>query len=85
MRKERYSFCTECRKECLYKLQKIERQYDIKGKKYNMEVTVAICKNCGEEMNIPGILDLRAKEVDEQYRKVENIISISDIEILMKI
>ena len=85
MRKERYSFCTECRKECLYRLQNIERQYDIKGKKYNMEVTVAICKNCGEEMNIPGILDLRAKEVDEQYRKIENIISICDIEKLMKI
>lgn len=73
MKKERYSFCTECRKECLYTLQKIERQYDIKGKQYNMEVTIAICENCGEEINIPGIMDLRAKEVDEQYRRAENI------------
>jgi uncharacterized phage-associated protein len=85
MRKEKSVFCPECREQCQYELKKVFRSYIIKEKEYKMEVTVAECKNCGEEVNIPGILDLRANEVDEQFREMENIISISDIKKLMEI
>lgn len=85
MRKEKSVFCPECREQCQYELKKVFRSYIIKEKEYKMEVTIAECKNCGEEVNIPGILDLRANEVDEQFREMENIISISDIKKLMEI
>lgn len=85
MGKERSVFCPECREQCQYELKRVIRLYIIKEKEYKMKVTVAKCKNCGEEINIPGILDLRSKEVDEQFREIENIISISDIKKLMEI
>lgn len=85
MRKEKREFCSECRKECEYEIKKVLRNYTIKEKEYVMEVTAAFCKECGEEMNIHGIMDLRMKEMDEQYRKLEDIVSVSDIEDLMEI
>lgn len=85
MRTDRSGFCTDCRRETQYELKKISRKYNIKEKEYSMEVTAAFCKECGEEMNIHGIMDLRVREVDEQYRKIENIVSISDIQNIMEI
>lgn len=61
------------------------RNYNIKDKEYTMEVTAAFCKECGEELNIHGIMDLRMKEMDEQYRKLEGVVSVGDIEDLMEI
>lgn len=85
MGKERSGFCAECREQSQYEFKKVVRKCNIKEKEYDMEVTVAFCKNCGEEMNIPGIMDLRAREIDAQYRKIENIISVNDIKKLMEI
>ncbi|MDY2957695.1 type II toxin-antitoxin system antitoxin SocA domain-containing protein, partial [Floccifex sp.] len=84
MGKEKLSFCSECRKECQYEIKKVWRNYTIREKEYEMEVTAAFCKECGEEINIHGIMDLRMKEIDEQYRKIEDIVSIHDIEDLME-
>ena len=30
---------------------------------------VAICKECGQEMNPHGLIDLNIKELEEQYQK----------------
>ncbi len=48
-------------------------------------ITVAVCDKCGEEMSILGLIDRNIQEVDEQYRAYEGIVSIDDIEKLMKI
>jgi len=85
MRKENVAFCAECRTMSPYELKKIERRYEIREKELDVEVTVAICKTCGAELNVPGIMDLRAKEIDLQYRKLENIISVTEIENLMEL
>ena len=83
MTNTRRNFCIECREECEYEIRKIKREYEIRDHLYEFEVSVAFCKNCGCEINIPGIMDVRAEEVDRQYREAENIISIRDIERLM--
>ena len=44
-----------------------------------------MCDECGEEMSIPGLIDRNIQEIDEQYRTYEGIVSIEDIEKLMKI
>ena len=83
MNKERSVFCIDCAKECEYEIRKVKRLYTIRNQSYEFEVSASFCKECGEEVNIPGIMDLRAKEVDYQYRKKENIILTEDIERLM--
>lgn len=83
--KRRIDFCTVCRKETEYTLQKRNIKRKIKEVEYTFGITVAICDECGEEMSIPGLIDKNIQEVDEQYRAYEGIVSIGDIEKLMKI
>ena len=83
--KERRDFCIECRKDTEYLLQKRDIVKNIKDKEYTFSITVAVCVECGEEMSIPGLVDKNVREIDEQYRAVEGLVSIEDIEKLMKI
>lgn len=81
----RHGFCVECRKESEYTLKKTTIDRIIKDHMYHFSITTAFCLNCGSEMNIPGLIDLNIKEIDEQYRAIEGIVSIEDIEKLLKI
>ena len=83
--KGRRDFCTECRKETEYLLQKKDIVRIIRDKEYTFGITVAVCSECGEEMSIPGLIDKNVREIDEQYRAAEGLVSIDDIEKLMKI
>ena len=83
--KGRRDFCIECRKETEYLLQKKDIVKNIKDKEYTFGITVAICSECGEEMSIHGLIDKNVQEIDEQYRAAEGLVSIDDIEKLMKI
>ena len=83
--KGRRDFCTECRKETEYLLQKKDIVRIIRDKEYTFGITVAVCSECGEEMSIPGLIDKNVREIDEQYRSAEGLVSIEDIEKLMKI
>lgn len=86
MAKERkFDFCTRCRKEVSFKLCKKIVKKEIKNKTYDFEITVAVCDSCGEEINVPGLLDLNMKAIDEQYRRAEGLISIDDINNIMGI
>lgn len=83
--KGRRDFCIECRKKTEYLLKKKNIVRTIRDKDYNFGITVAVCVECGEEMNIPGLIDKNIQEIDEQYRTAEGIVLIDDIERLMKI
>ena len=83
--KERRDFCIECRREMEYTLQKKDIIKNIKDKDYNFSITVAVCTECGEEMSVPGLIDKNIREIDEQYREAEGLVSIDDIERFMKI
>ena len=83
--RERKDFCTECRRETSYTLKKIKINQTIREKEYTFEITAAICNECGGEMGIPGLMDYNMKEINEQYRKAEEIITVEDIERLMKL
>lgn len=81
----RKDFCIDCRKETEYLLQKKDIVRNIRGKDYTFGITVAVCAECGEEMSIPGLLDKNVQEIDAQYRAAEGLVSIDDVEKLMKI
>lgn len=81
----RRTFCMECRKETAYALHKTPITKTIREKEYQFLITTAHCKECGCEVGVKGILDYNAKEIDEQFRKAEGIISTDEIEKLGKI
>ena len=83
--KRRRDFCIQCRKETEYHLQKKDIEKIIRDKEYVFGITVAVCSECGEDMSIPGLIDKNVQEIDEQYRAAESLVSIDDIEKLMKI
>lgn len=83
--KGRKDFCIKCRRETEYILQKKDIVKTIRDKEYIFAITVAACVECGEEMSIPGLIDKNVREVDEQYRSAEGLVTIEDIEKLMKI
>lgn len=83
--REKKDFCIECRKETEYLLTKKDFVKIIRDKEYRFGITVAICAECGEEMSIPGLIDKNVQEIDEQYRVFEGLVTIEDIERLMKI
>lgn len=85
MSKERTQFCIECRRETMYRIQRISYEKCIKGKVYEFEISEAVCENCGEPVGLPGLLDSNAQEVDRQYRMQEGIVSIEDIKDLMEL
>lgn len=78
-------FCIECRRNTEYKLIKLPTVRKIRDKDYTFNITTAICSNCGEEISVHGLIDWNEKEIDEQYRNAENIVSVSDIEKLMNL
>lgn len=83
--KGRRDFCITCREETEYLLQKKDIVKIIRDKEYTFGITVAVCAKCGEEMSIPGLIDKNVQEIDDQYRYVEGIVNVEDIEKLMKI
>lgn len=83
--KGRMDFCIECRKETGYFLRKKNIVKTIRDKEYTFGITAAICAECGGEMSIPGLIDKNVREIDEQYRAAEGLVTVDDIEKLMKI
>lgn len=64
---EKIDFCTHCRKETEYTLQKRNIVRTVNGIEHAFSITVVICSECGEEMNPHGLIDKNIKEVEEQY------------------
>ena len=78
-------FCTTCRKSTEYCLKKTRRKERIRNREYTFWFTTALCAECRERMHIPGLIDLNNQERDEQYRKAEGLISIEEIQNLLKL
>ena len=76
----KWDYCITCGKFREYRVKKILRKEWIRGREYEFEFTVAVCKGCGQEMDIPGMMDLNMEEMDNQYRKKEGILSVEEIE-----
>ena len=81
----KWDFCTGCRRETEYMFQKKNIIKTVRDKEYTFQITVAVCKNCGSEMSVPGLLDLNIQEIDAQYRAIEHIVTTADICKLMKL
>lgn len=85
MTKERKQFCIECREETRFRIQPVSYRKCIKDKEYEFEILEAVCEKCGGNINVPGLMDSNAREVERQYRLKEGIVTIEDINNLMEI
>lgn len=85
MAEERRQFCVECRKETAYHIHRVPYKKVIKDKEYTFQIFEAVCNECGEVVNIHGLMDLNAQEVDRQYRAQEGVVNINDITTLMNL
>lgn len=79
----RTDFCINCRNDATYSLKRVPVKRKIRDKEYDFTITVAICDKCGEEMSLNGLIDQNVKEVDAQYRNIEDIVTVHDIQNLM--
>lgn len=79
MEKERrIDFCTSCRKETPYRICKKSIQKVINDKSYEFEISVAVCKECGKEMDIPGLLDTNISSIVKQYKQAKDLLKTSN-------
>lgn len=85
MNEERLQFCTECREETTYEIRFVPYKKNIRNKEYEFIISEAVCKKCGASVYIPGLMDKNAKEIEEQYRVQENIVSVAEIRNLMQL
>lgn len=85
MAKKRKQFCIECREETRFRIQPVSYRKCIKDKEYEFEILEAVCEKCGGNINVPGLMDSNAREVERQYRLKEGIVTIEDINNLMEI
>ncbi len=65
--KRKVDFCIGCRKNTEYEIQKGIYKETIRDREYEFVLTEAICKECGEKMHIPGLIDANIREREEQY------------------
>ena len=70
--KKRKAFCTKCKKETEYLFTKRGIVQNIEDRDCCFFVTAAICKECGALMSPPGLIDQNVREVEEQYRAIQD-------------
>jgi uncharacterized phage-associated protein len=76
---ERRTFCEECRKDVIYRVEEILLTNELKGEAYEFIGKKAICIKCGAEVYIAEIEDYNLNALYDAYREKNNIISTDKI------
>ena len=77
-------YCYYCDEDVEFEVIKREIAKEIKGHKINYVAKIAICKKCGNEMDVPGLDDDNLRKANHEYRKKAGIIAIEEIEELLE-
>ncbi|WP_407270363.1 type II toxin-antitoxin system antitoxin SocA domain-containing protein [Radiobacillus sp. PE A8.2] len=73
-------FCEVCRDEVEFVKKDIEKTKVIKGREIKYMGVEAFCKECGSPIYEPHIHDLNLKQIDAVYREINNLSTISEVE-----
>lgn len=76
--------CWNCRKKVSYRIKAREEEKIIKGNTYHFNEKYAVCDICGEEIMVPGLDDENDREIDNIFRRQNDLITIDEIVLLMK-
>jgi putative zinc finger/helix-turn-helix YgiT family protein len=82
--KETKGFCEQCHDIVNCDIKEEFKIKNIKGKKIEYKGKEAYCNKCGSNVFIAEIRDHNLKKLDDAYRKIEDIIMVSDIEKILK-
>lgn len=75
---EKTQFCAACGREMPYDLQKSSVTRYIPKKEYTFEIVEAVCAGCGAAVGVPGLLDHNAAWIEQQYRELKLLLSLSE-------
>lgn len=76
---EKMTFCENCRDDVFYIEKEEYINAQLKGENYNYTGKKAICKECNSEVFVSDINDYNLRELYNEFRKQNNIISLEDI------
>lgn len=80
---EKNTFCPICRKTVTYTVTTKEKERVMGNNKYPFIEREANCNDCGSYLFIDEIVDDNEIRFDEAYRKLNNIITIAEIQSLL--
>ena len=73
------AFCIECGCEVNYTLKSYLEELNVRGINFNYVEHSAYCSQCGNEVYVPEINDENVRTRENEYRKVAQLITVSDI------
>ncbi|MBE5845171.1 MAG: DUF4065 domain-containing protein [Butyrivibrio sp.] len=77
--------CAECRSLQSYEIRTEQHKREWNGKIYTYNKRVAICRNCGQQVTVPGLDDLNESEFETKCRGECDYILVDEInDILIK-
>lgn len=76
--------CGKCRKRVSYHIFKRPANTIIKDIEIEYQEYYAICDECKSEMFVPGLDDRNEEELENEYRKKKELITISDIKKILE-
>lgn len=77
-------FCVECGERMPYRVSSTREEVEKRGFHLSFEKYYAICEGCGEKLYVPEINDLNVTLREEAYRKAANLITVEEIQELLK-
>lgn len=77
-------FCEKCHNKVEYTVREVQKTKNIKGKAITYTGKEAFCEECGNEIFATEIRDYNLQKLDEAFRENEKLISVSDIESILK-
>lgn len=77
-------YCYECNETHAYTTESCRVESTIKGIKIVYDAVIAVCANCDEEIYIKELSDSNIEKANEAYRRAADLISVTDIEILLE-
>lgn len=84
MGRNRKVLCWNCRKKVPYTIRSRKEARNIKGIDYLYDEKYAVCDECGEEITVPGLDDANEREIDDIYRRNNDLITIDQIYEIME-
>lgn len=76
--------CSKCRKRVSYHVFKRPAKTIIKNTEIEYEEYYGLCDECKSEIFVPGLDDRNEDAVEEGFRKIRKLITISDIEKILE-
>lgn len=78
------AFCESCHDIIDYEVRDVELSKEIKGQNISYKGKKAFCSGCTEEVFVEEILDYNLQQLDDAYRKDQNLISTEEVKTILE-